>query len=502
MSRAILLAGVSALVLGAAGAAFAFMPVSGAAVTAAASGSGHAADAMKPADSTARRTVGNLVIEGIPEIPADVNETLQRYQNARSAGFSGWTPEGGMLIATRFGETAQIHRVDTPLGMRRQMTFYAEPVAGAAYPRKGTSEGFLFAKDTGGDEQYQIYLHNDANGEDVQLTAPGTRNTGPIWSPDARRLAWTVSSQENATYRIFVAEVGSPSARRMVLEKTGGDWEPLDWSADGNTLLVYNGISATESYLWLLDIASGRLTPVNKQDGQKIAYYGAMFAPDGSAIYYTSDEGREFQTLTRYTVAGGAKVLISGDIAWDVETFDLSPDGALLAFAVNDNGSSRIYVRRTADNSDVPAPQLPAGEIGGLRFSPDGTRLGFGLAWAKSAGDAWSFDLGTSELTRWTESEVGGLNPGTFVEPTLFSYKSFDDRPIPAFIYKPRGSGPFPVVINIHGGPEFPGAAKLCADLAVLGERARHRRDRPQCSRLQRLREELSRTRQCHEAQG
>ncbi|MCC6918665.1 MAG: S9 family peptidase [Alphaproteobacteria bacterium] len=452
MSRATLLAGASAIVLAAAGLAFAFAPTSGAVPAETAAAPAEPAAAAPAA--TGRRTVGNLELEGVPDIPAEVNDTLLRYQNARSAGFSGWTPDGGMLIATRFGETAQIHRVDAPMGMRRQVTFYAEPIAGAVYPEHGTSEGFLFAKDTGGDEQYQVYLHRDASGEDVPLTAPGTRNTGPIWSPDAQKIAWTVSSQENATYQIFIADVKDPGARKAVLEKATGEWTPIDWSPDGKTLLVYNGISATESYLWLLDIASGQLTPVNKQDGQKIAYNGAKFTPDGQALIYTSDEGREFQTLTRYTLAGGAKTLISGDIAWDVETFDISPDGALVAFAVNDNGASRIYIRRTADNTDAPAPQLPAGEIGGLDFSPDGTKLGFGLAWAKSAGDAWSFDLGTSELTRWTESEVGGLNPDSFVEPTLFSYKSFDDRPIPAFLYKPKGAGPFPVVLFIHGGPE------------------------------------------------
>jgi dipeptidyl aminopeptidase/acylaminoacyl peptidase len=452
MSKSTLLAGVSALVLIAAGAAFAFMPVPPAAAATAAPATEAPGDAAAT-DPAARRTVGNLTMEGIPDIPAEVNETLLKYQNARSAGFSGWTPSGGMLIATRFGETAQVHRVDTPMGMRRQLTFYAEPVGGGSYPEAANASGFLFAKDTGGDENYQLYLYQDATGEDVRLSEPGTRSTDGTWSPDGKRVAWTVSSQENALYQIFVADIDNPAGRKKVFEKEGS-WGPSDWSPDGTKLLLDNYVSATESYLYLLDIASGELTPINKQDGQKIAYGGSTFSPDGSAIYYTSDEGREFQTLARYTIADGTKTLISGDVAWDVENFDLSPDGSLIAFAVNENGASRVYIRRTADGSEVPAPQLPPGEIGGLAFSPDGTKLGFGLASAKSAGDAWAFDLGTAELVRWTESELGGLNADAFVDPVMFSFKSFDDRPIPAFIYKPKGPGPFPVVINIHGGPE------------------------------------------------
>ena len=389
------------------------------------------------------------MIEGVPDIPAELSETLLQYQNARSAGFSGWTPQGGMLIATRFGETAQVHRVDSPMGMRRQVTFYAEPVGGGSYPETADAVGFIFGKDTGGDENYQLYLHKDATGEDIRISEPGTRNTGGSWSDDGKRVAWTVSSQANAIYQIWIADIADPAGRKKVFEREGA-WSAGDWSPDGTKLLVGQDVSAAESYLYILDIASGELTQVNKKDGEKIAYGGASFSPDGTAIYYTSDEGREFQTLTRYTIADGTKTLVSGDIAWDVETFDISPDGNLIAFSVNENGASRVYIRRTADGGDAPAPQLPPGEIGGIEFSPDGTKLGFGFASAKSAGDAWAFDLGTSELVRWTESELGGLNADSFVDPAMFSYKSFDDRPIPAFIYKPKGAGPFPVVINIH----------------------------------------------------
>lgn len=69
----------------------------------------------------------------------------------------------------------------------------------------------------------------------------------------------------------------------------------------------------------------------------------------------------------------------------------------------------------------------------------------------------------TAEITRWTSSEVGGLNSEHFVVPQLIRYETFDDdemtgekRTIPAFYYKPQNVTPgqkLPVIITIHGGP-------------------------------------------------
>jgi dipeptidyl aminopeptidase/acylaminoacyl peptidase len=81
------------------------------------------------------------------------------------------------------------------------------------------------------------------------------------------------------------------------------------------------------------------------------------------------------------------------------------------------------------------------------------------MSTAQTASDAFAFDTTTGELVRWTESEIGGLDASQFVEPVIGTYPTFDmvdgsPRQIPFFYYKPKGTGPFPVVISIHGGPE------------------------------------------------
>ena len=134
-----------------------------------------------------RVTVGNLVMENIPEIPASVSQRLVQYQNVRGHGFSDWADDG-ILISTRFGETSQVHQVSTPGGARKQVTFYDEPVGGGDMSPAGGR--FVFGKDTGGDEFFQGFLFDMASGAVTQFTEPGTRNGGLAWSDDGTQVAW------------------------------------------------------------------------------------------------------------------------------------------------------------------------------------------------------------------------------------------------------------------------------------------------------------------------
>ena len=75
----------------------------------------------------------NLVTDGIPAIPAEIRQNMQRYSEARSAGFVDWHPKDqSMLISTRFGNTAQLHLVKMPMGSRKQMTFFEDAVGSDA----------------------------------------------------------------------------------------------------------------------------------------------------------------------------------------------------------------------------------------------------------------------------------------------------------------------------------------------------------------------------------
>ena len=149
-----------------------------------------------------------------------------------------------------------------------------------------------------------------------------------------------------------------------------------------------------------------------------------------------------------------AKKRVVAEHDWDVQAMALSPDGSTIAYTTNEGGISEIYIIDAATGERLPGPDLPVGLIGGIRFSPDGERIGFTHSSAASPGDAWTYELASRELVRWTESEVGGLDTSSFSPPELVRFESFDGLEVPAFVHRPEGEGPHPVIISIHGGPE------------------------------------------------
>lgn len=397
-----------------------------------------------------RREVGQLVYEGAPPASPDLQSTISPYYEVRAATFEDWLADGSMLVATRFGQTEQIHHIAQPLGARTQLTFFDEPIT-VATAQPG-AERFAYRRDEGGSEYYQGFLR-DLSGHEVRLTRPETRNSDFVFSKDGRQVAWSQVTPGDPNYDIMIAEAANPEGRRVVLEGEGA-MSPLEISADGRRMLLtrYNSVADVE--LFVLDVASGDLTRLGPSD-RKVHYAGAAFGPGAASVVTLSDDGSEMTRPVVFDLATGAMRDLDAGATWPAEGFDLSPDGATIAYVVNEEGYSKVVLRDVASGRVLPGPDLPQGVLTALKFSPDGARLGLSLSTYNASGDVWSYDLASRALTRWTDSELGGLDAGSLVEPDLFRYTTFDDRSIPAFIYRPEGaSGKLPVVIQIHGGPE------------------------------------------------
>ena len=380
----------------------------------------------------------NLVTEGIPNIPSSLAETVDRYNNFRGASLDSWDPvKREMLISTRFADTSQIHLVKMPGGARTQLTFYADRVAGAQYsPTKDDS--FVLSKDIGGGEFFQFYRYDVATGDVTLLTDGKSRNTNPAWSYTGDKIAYGSTRRTGNDVDLYVVNPTQPKSDHLLVQLQGGGWSPLDWSPDGQKILALEGISVNESYVWLIDVSSGEKTLLTPKGGNvKIAYSGGRFSKDGKGIYVATDKDSEFQRLAYIDLATKQHTYLTSNIPWDVDEFDLSYDGRTIAFVTNEDGFGVLHLFDTRTRKEKPVPNVPKGVISGVSWHKNNRDLGFNISSARSSSDAYSLDLQSGKVERWTFSETGGLNTASFPEPELIHWKSWDGRAISGFLYRP-----------------------------------------------------------------
>lgn len=409
-----------------------------------------------------------LIVDGIPPVPASIGERADAYTNYRTAGIFDWHPQRReMLIGTRFADTTQVHLVKLPGGARTQLTFFPDRVGSAVYqPHSGSY--FVFSKDVGGGEWYQLYRFDVANGKVTLLTDGKSRNLGATFSNKGDRIVYASTRRNRADLDFYIMDPTDKSTDKLLTQNQGGGWAIADWSPDDKTLLVVNEVSVNESHLFLLDVSSGQKTPLTPAEEKSVAYSPIGFSVDGKGVFVTTDKDNEFQRVAYIDLATKQFKYLT-DYPWDVEEGSLSWNRKLLAFTVNENGMSTLHVMPLdagltgagkgvhIGSREITIPKLPPGLIFGLRWHEDNRDLAFGVTSARSPADAYSIDLTTKKLDRWTTSETGGLNAESFVEPRLVKWKSFDGKEISGWLYMPsaqRFTGKRPVIVNIHGGPE------------------------------------------------
>ncbi len=398
----------------------------------------------------------NLVVDGVPKIPASLAEKAGRYASYRSASLADWHPtKREMLIATRFGDTPQLHLVKMPGGARQQLTFFPDSVgSGRIHPNGG--DYILFAKDIGGGEWYQLYRYDFAREEVTLLTDGKSRNLMGPWSSGGDQIAYMSTRRTGKDTDLWVMNPQDPTTDRLLKQFSGGGWQPRDWSPDDEKILLTDEISVNQSYLALVNVETASTTLITPhQDKEKVYYGAAKFSKDGKGIYVTTDKDSEFQRLAYMDLSTGQMKFLSTGIPWDVEAFDLTKDGQRIAFLTNENGISVLHVMDIATQKELAVPKLPAGVIGGLRWHTDGHTLGFALNNARGPGDVYSVDVATEKVERWTTSETAVKTDG-FPEAELVKWKCFDGKTISGFLYKPpaKFTGKRPVLVVIHGGPE------------------------------------------------
>ncbi len=400
----------------------------------------------------------NLIVKNIPPIPSAIQQEVKKYTESRSAAPVDWHPrKREMLMTTRFGNTNQLHYLNMPLGARKQITFFDEPVGNAVFePKEG--KYFIFSRDAGGNEFGQLYRYDMADGSVVLLSDGGRSQNGNIrWNNKMNLVSFTSTRRNGADRDIYTMDPMNPASANMIHQVTGGGWSVSDWAPDDSKLLITQSISVNESNIFILDLKSGQrkqITPAQKKD--KVVFSAGTFSHDGKHIFFVTDQNNEFRRLARMNADGSDVKYITGDIKWDVTGFDLDRERVKMLFTTNENGVSKVYYLELQSLQYRQLNNLPEGQISGIEWRPGSDEFMFSFSSARNNSDIYTCDLESMKLERWTESELGGIQASSLSEPQLIKWKSFDGLEISGFYYKPSSkfTGKRPVMISIHGGPE------------------------------------------------
>ena len=399
----------------------------------------------------------NLIVENIPEISKDLATQVRKYSEARGASLVAIHPlKDELIISTRFGLTNQLHKVDRPMGSRKQFTFFDEPLGNGQYePTQGNY--LIYSKDVGGNEFGQLYKMDLKTLQSTLLTDGGrSQNGGVHWKKDGSGFYFTSTQRNGGDRDIYYMNPNEPKSTQLILEVKGGGWGISDVSKDGNQLLISEYISANESFIWHLDVPTKKLTEVTDRKEKSIVQVGADFSSKPNEIWFITDRDNEFQRLATMDVTTKKITYVTSAIPWNVESYVLSKDKSKMVFSTNEGGLNKLYLMNTDTKQFSEVPNLPIGLIGGFDFSANTQSLFFTQSTANSSSDVYQLDFMTNQIVRWTESELGEMQPEDLSKPQYIEWSSFDKMKISGFYYPAASKfkGKRPVLINIHGGPE------------------------------------------------
>lgn len=401
---------------------------------------------FEPAEDAANEK--ELLLDGTGAIPDDLRDRLAPYLDARRTRLVGALPgRSSFLAITRMGRVPQVYAIDLPLGPLRRLTGEHEPIEQVTYfPSPGPA--LLYRTDQAGDERYQLVRLSLEDGSRSIVSDGESRHGAFSVAPGAARIAFTANGRTEPDMDVYIGDGRNPDESYLALARKG-QWIAGSWSNDGTRLLVREYLSTEHSALYILDVATSQLEPV-APTAHPAVYREARFSTDDRRVYFTSDRGGDFVELYELELATGDLRSLTRDLKWDVEGIALW--SSQVAFATNEDGQSVLRVYDAERRIMHRVRGVPSGVVSSFRFADRGTLLAMTVSRPNEPDDIYTVDVASGRLERWTTSLAG--DPRRFLVPSRIRVSSFDRLTVPAYYYRPRGPGPFPVLLWMHGGPE------------------------------------------------
>lgn len=384
-----------------------------------------------------------------------IAETMQTYTIAQmmdneAIGGGSFSPDNSkLLISSNRSGIYNMYTVPASGGDMLPVTQSdSSSVFSISYFPK--DERMLFRMDNNGDEIYHIYMR-ETDGSHKDLTPDeGARSLFYDWATDDASFFYASNKRDNRFMDLYEMDLETMTPTLIYQNDDGYDINVI--SPDEKFVALSKSINTNDSDLFLYNLETKELVKINKnQSGNS----GQDFSPDGSAFYYTTDDGSEFSYLMKYKLDDASyEKAMARD--WDIVGMGFTDNGTYQVTYINEDAKNTIEVMEVATGKNIELPKIENMEVTSVAFSDDEKLMRFYAGGSHTPSNLYVYNLETKEqkqLTNVLNPEIQGQD---LVKAEVIRYKSFDGVEIPAIYYKPHQASeenPVPALVWVHGGP-------------------------------------------------
>lgn len=311
----------------------------------------------------------------------------------------------------------------------------------------------VYEADRGGDELPRLYA-TDSLGSQAHELVPempqGRRTQFVEWASDGKTFLYLSSARNDKA--LDLVEYDVKTKKSTILWQASGKLSFATASRDHKKFILGETHSEANSDLYLLERYAAAPVLLTKHEGD-ISFEAKSFSKDAKSLHITSDENGEFTELFAIDLASKTRKLVHKD-AWDVEDAGLSKTYRYFVTATNEDGLNKAALFDLTSNKDVvlPSPKGKGAWVP-LEFSKSDRYLGVTLTGDEAPSSIYVMDMVAKSATPLANVLPKSLIGHSMVAGESVRIPSFDGKSVPAFLYRPAGVGPFPAIIDVHGGP-------------------------------------------------